>query len=130
MPWRSTEERKAYQHAYYVQHREKLNDRRRTRERTAIGKASNRKYHLKKWFGVTTEWYDAKLCEQNGGCAICGKPEAESRWRRLAIDHDHNTGEVRGLLCFVCNTKLGVLEDVAFKAKAKQYLKNQRHINE
>lgn len=46
---------------------------------------------------------------QNGCCAICGKTE-EAEGRRLALDHDHETGVVRGLLCLSCNQALGWYE--------------------
>ena len=50
------------------------------------------------------------MVEQNGRCAICGVPEYELP-SRLYIDHDHETGKVRGLLCPSCNTGLGHLKD-------------------
>lgn len=53
--------------------------------------------------GVTIEDYDRLLAAQGGGCAICGNPP---KTRRLDVDHDHKTGRVRGLLCFVCNHHL------------------------
>lgn len=52
--------------------------------------------------------YDTILADQEGGCGICGQlPNGN----RLAIDHDHGTGEVRGLLCQQCNTGLGSFRD-------------------
>lgn len=56
---------------------------------------------LKHKFGVSVSWYEAKLAEQENVCAICHKPE---EGRRLAVDHDHDTGKVRDLLCGRCNT--------------------------
>ena len=50
--------------------------------------------------GVSDEDYALLLAMQGGGCAICGQPPKS---RRLHVDHDHKTGRVRGLLCFVCN---------------------------
>jgi hypothetical protein len=47
--------------------------------------------------------------EQNGCCAICKEPE--SRDRELALDHCHDTGEIRGLLCSACNTGIGLFKD-------------------
>lgn len=51
------------------------------------------------------------LEEQHGVCAICGKPETKPNAKYLAVDHDHKTGEVRGLLCNNCNRALGLLQD-------------------
>lgn len=60
--------------------------------------------------GFTLVEYDAMLEGQGGCCAICGKTPAENN-RRLATDHNHETGEVRGLLCDNCNRALGLLQD-------------------
>jgi hypothetical protein len=57
-------------------------------------------------FGVTRDQYDALLEKQGGCCAICRTPAAELS-RALAVDHDHATGTIRGLLCLACNTALG-----------------------
>ena len=53
--------------------------------------------------GLPLAEYDALLAAQGGGCAICGNPP---KTRRLHVDHDHKTGEVRGLLCHVHNRRL------------------------
>lgn len=60
-------------------------------------------------FSLSVEGYDALLESQRGGCAICG--ETCKTGRRLAVDHDHETGVVRGLLCANCNVALGNLGD-------------------
>lgn len=62
---------------------------------------------LKAKYGITVADYDAMLAKQNGVCAICKFPPKR---RRLAVDHNHKTGKVRGLLCWRCNYALGVLE--------------------
>ena len=54
--------------------------------------------------------YDAQLATQGGGCAICGKPPKPGG-RRLAVDHNHRTGEVRGLVDAACNRMLGWARD-------------------
>ena len=69
-------------------------------------------------FGLTPEQYEALLTAQGGGCAICG--ETCPTGRRLAVDHDHQSGYVRALLCVTCNRMLGVYEN--FKAQAEAYL--------
>ncbi|HJX42925.1 MAG TPA: endonuclease VII domain-containing protein, partial [Geodermatophilus sp.] len=75
------------------------------------GKASkdkvggSRTYHLKRRYGITAEEADAMLAAQGGLCAICrGAPAAH-------VDHDHQTGRVRQLLCFGCNGGLGQFRD-------------------
>jgi len=72
--------------------------------------------HKLKKFGLTQEQFNTLLSQQNGLCAICGKPPK----RVLAIDHDHVTGRVRGLLCSKCNLNLGFVEK--HSAKIAEYL--------
>lgn len=96
-----------------------------TRARRVSWKAANpersreieRKGYYKRKFGITVEQYDEMLAAQNGACGICSKPPEK---KRLAIDHDHETGAIRGLLCVPCNAALGVLE--ALLEEAKTYL--------
>lgn len=66
------------------------------------------KQKLRQW-GLTIEQYEELLKRQNGVCAICNK--ACSSGRKLAIDHDHKTGRIRGLLCSNCNLGLGKFFD-------------------
>ncbi len=65
--------------------------------------------------GVTAEWYEENLAEQGGVCAICRQPESKlssgGGLKMLAIDHDHTTGKVRGLICQQCNIGIGALQD-------------------
>jgi hypothetical protein len=77
--------------------------------------AWSRKARLKK-FGLTEEDYQRILAEQGGVCAICSGPP-DTRWKTLAVDHDHVTRKVRGLLCMVCNTMLG-----RFEARQKEIM--------
>ena len=63
---------------------------------------------IKHRYGVTrTEW-DTMFARQGGKCAICGKPQ---NGRRLDVDHNHETGQVRQLICSQCNAGLGMLKD-------------------
>ena len=66
---------------------------------------------LRRHYGITLEDYDSMYETQNGQCAICGTTEPGGRWNRFAVDHDHETGVVRGLLCNNCNTALGLFQD-------------------
>ncbi|MET1001827.1 MAG: endonuclease VII domain-containing protein [Acidimicrobiia bacterium] len=72
-------------------------------------KLSDRKSHLKRNYGLTLDQYEEMLAAQGGVCAICRQPRPEDR--TLHVDHDHETGEIRGLLCFKCNNALGDFND-------------------
>ena len=70
----------------------------------------NRNYRisdLKRKFGITFEQFELLVILQNGLCAICRKKLD----KHLAVDHDHKTGEIRGLLCTNCNVGLGHFRD-------------------
>ncbi len=56
-------------------------------------------------YGMSESDYDIVVAMQNGRCAIC------SRTKELMVDHDHKTGQVRGLLCTSCNSGIGLLQD-------------------
>ena len=76
---------------------------------------------IKRYYGVTKTQYLDMLQEQGGVCAIC--KNADKYVERLAVDHNHVTGQVRGLLCRRCNQALGALEDdVELLASAIDYL--------
>jgi hypothetical protein len=73
-----------------------------------------RKYALGRLYGMTPQEYDARWKAQGGLCAACGRPERRTfrgRLYMLSVDHDHETGTVRGLLCHDCNLALGRLGD-------------------
>lgn len=79
-------------------------------------------------YGITVDDILAMEDEQGGLCAICGKPETSKgnnqQVKSLSIDHDHETGEVRGLLCNNCNRAIGLLGDsVDTLLSAIQYLR-------
>jgi hypothetical protein len=66
---------------------------------------SDRAGHLRRKYGITEEQYEELLLQQDSKCGVCGKHESEFPVR-LAVDHNHRTGEVRGLLCNYCNHRL------------------------
>lgn len=72
-------------------------------------KLADRRSYLKRKYGITLEEYDAKLAEQGGVCAVCGRePRPDIS---LHVDHDHATDAIRGLLCFVCNVAIGLISE-------------------
>lgn len=83
-----------------------------------------RNYHYKRLYGITLAEYNEMLEAQKGSCAICGEPPKEHH-RSLAVDHDHNTGEIFGLLCTPCNKNLiGRIRNPALFERAAEYLRN------
>ncbi|MFD3999808.1 endonuclease VII domain-containing protein [Streptomyces rubiginosohelvolus] len=69
-------------------------------------------------YGLTESEYDFMLAAQGGVCAMCGETCVSGR--QLAVDHDHATGVVRGLLCVKCNRQLGIFE--VLRPAAEEYL--------
>jgi hypothetical protein len=78
---------------------------------TVNGRRKSKSVQLKAKYGITLECYEEMHDEQKGLCAICGNPESAASniggEKLLAVDHNHETGEVRGLLCQACNVGLG-----------------------
>lgn len=88
-----------------------------------------RAYQLRRRYGISLEDYDRMFAEQNGLCAICLQPPARDvspmgdKRAKLVVDHNHQTGQVRGLLCFDCNVKLSAIEDEQFMLLGRAYLR-------
>ncbi len=79
-------------------------------------------WHIRREFGLTAQDYAQLLARQRGGCAICGAPPTG---KKLAVDHCHKTGKIRGLLCGKHNKALGLFaDDPALLLKAVVYLKD------
>ena len=112
------------------EHRERKNEwRRTTPAQIERVRAYNRKVQLAK-YGLTVEDYDRKLAEQDGKCAICGKPPKPDGVRaasKLHADHDHETGASRDLLCVTCNAGIGhFFDDPALLRAAAEYIERHR----
>lgn len=84
-------------------------------------KEKERKYHLRKNYQLTDCEYTTMLAAQDEKCLICGRHKSNFKYK-LSVDHNHQTGKVRGLLCTRCNFKIAVLEDKTFVVEAKKYL--------
>lgn len=76
---------------------------------TECGRAMGRVRSTFAQYGITRADFDRMYLEQDGKCAVCGKPQDGGR--RLSIGHSHETGRIRGLLCRRCNLGIGHLHD-------------------
>jgi hypothetical protein len=99
---------------------DRLNAYHRARRANPIVKRAERSAYLKRKYGISIDEYDAMLARQGGGCGVCGSSPSDAI--SLHIDHDHRTGRIRGLLCFVCNSSLGELDDPSLLRAALRYV--------
>jgi hypothetical protein len=110
--------------AYYQLHKDRLRAKakqwhrdnpEKTREyyakRYLKARAQCRNRELERKFGITRAEYDQMLVEQNGVCKLCDGKDPYPGGRALSVDHDHETGKVRSLLCTHCNSGLGMFRD-------------------
>ena len=125
--------KKVYSTKQYIEHREKLLARsnkygiehREERRAYAVKyhaehPTKNRVHDLVK-YNMNLKDYDKLFAAQNGICVICGNPP---NGRNLCVDHNHITGEVRGLLCRNCNSALGLFGDsLDILVTAAEYLR-------
>lgn len=116
--WRSSPEGKAKMHNWYLGKRD-----------NPEFKAKAIDASLKMRYGITTEHRDELLKSQSGKCAICQHPISfcgrGTTKEKAHVDHCHETGAIRGILCAVCNTSLGRFnDDAALLRRAADYLEN------
>lgn len=99
---------KAQRAVYVAANKQKCreSDRKRYKSKPEIFRAWN----YKRNFGITIDEYNQMFTLQEGKCAGCSRHQSELS-KRLAIDHDHDTGQIRGLLCQNCNRALGLVKD-------------------
>jgi hypothetical protein len=115
---------KHYMRVWYVEHPGELEKARNRMRKVPREVMRDRRYQY--LYGIDSAWYAAQLVKQNGVCAICGKPENKTingKLLKLAVDHCHDTGKVRGLLCQACNRGIGCFShDIGILDKAKLFL--------
>jgi len=97
---------------FSIEKQERLKKQKRQKSQAQLKEANRRrvrKHTLKYTYGITIEQYDEMVRKNGGRCMACGqKPTGK---KGLHVDHDHKTGKFRGLLCFHCNTALGMARD-------------------
>lgn len=93
-------------------------------EKKLVGKDRATDLRLRRTYGITLAEYDAIFKQQKARCAICKEPPKTGH-NRLAVDHCHRSGKVRGLLCWICNRALGKFSDDDDKVvNAAEYVTN------
>lgn len=100
----------------------------KAKNRDKVNKAS-RWYKIKAAYGLTEQEYDDLLAKQGHRCAICEtlEPKGKGIWH---IDHCHETGKVRAILCHHCNVGLGHFQDsISLLQKAVDYVTYYRELH-
>lgn len=110
MPYKDYEQQKQRAREYYLENREAILAKNAEPEENAKRRARCRDHHHKVKYNLTFAEAEA-LRNSRSGCDICGGPPNASKWDKFAIDHNHKTGQVRGILCGHCNQALGKLQD-------------------
>ena len=110
---KTKDEIRATQKEWCVRNKERLRItrnkyyKRRKRENPKHFQELKTRDRLRSKFGLTLEDYDKLFEQQNGVCKICGGVNKDGR--RLFVDHNHKTGKIRDLLCFNCNSVIGLV---------------------
>ena len=89
---------------------------------------AKRRSNYKIRYKITIEEYEELFAKQDGLCAICSQPEKltkDNKLHKMAVDHNHETMQVRGLLCMNCNTRLGYFESKNLLTRMVSYLMRQ-----
>lgn len=121
-----TPEQRKKRAEYQAKYRSKEENRKKHNESAKISHKKNRHkhinklrdYHLKKNYGISLEDKIKMIESQEGRCKICNNEFTSTR--STHVDHCHNTGKIRGILCHICNTKLAWYEK--FKENINNYL--------
>ena len=139
MPHKDPEEYKKYKKNYYLANKEKIKEKAK-KHREKPGQREKNAKNSKKWrednkeklidkklkysYGINLDEYNDIFKKQGGICVICRRPQSAVE-RKFAVDHDHVTGKVRGLLCSRCNLGLGkFMDDINLLYSAIDYLKS------
>lgn len=103
----ASEKQRAYNARYRAENRDKIRAQQRRWDRANARRKSLYKH------GIALARYKEMKVEQGGRCAICRTDQFGGRGKQLVVDHDHESGLIRGLLCDACNVGLGRFKDNA-----------------
>jgi hypothetical protein len=117
------EEAKLVKQNYEKENKNKIKDYWKEYNSNTNLKEKLKEKHLKKTYNLTLNELELLKEKQNYCCAICETHENDCSRKTLFVDHNHNTGEIRGLLCSQCNSALGLMyDDVSLLKNAINYL--------
>lgn len=115
----NAERSRKYDKQYRIDNLEKVKGYYKTEEY----RKRKKKYYLMRDYNITMDDYNKMVAKQNGNCDICGKHQDELKIF-LTVDHSHETGKIRGLLCTRCNLVIGCAkDDISILKNAIKYLK-------
>ena len=126
--WRAehAEEKKIYDRQFYLDHKERWKVYNGKPERKTYMSSYLRCYGLKRNYGITEDQYNDMFDRQGGVCALCKCPPSG---KSLHVDHNHETNQIRGLLCTLCNHALERLESYpGWGHAAEHYLHITAHL--
>ena len=101
----------AYADGYRPKCKQCVSDYHKERNSKPEQKIKQREWSYNRLYGISIEEYNRLSESQNHACKICGSLDSRRGNNFLMIDHNHETGEVRGLLCSPCNSAIGMFED-------------------
>lgn len=101
---------KIYYKVYYEKNKSRILKRESLYRKTSEGKRVSKRANYRRKFGLEIEDIELILSSQDYRCLIC-KIHQNDLPKALAVDHCHNTGRIRGMLCSNCNTALGMVKD-------------------
>lgn len=120
--WEKRDEKIAYRKRYYKENKDSILP--KLKKYQEENPHIKRNSYFKRNYGITLDEYEALVEKQEKRCAVCG----DSPDYNLVVDHNHNTGEIRGLLCQPCNQALGLLKDSPdVLQSAQNYLIDRGH---
>lgn len=125
--WRkkNLEKNRQYYRDYHVRNKKREKELRGSDKQRAV----LRDWQLRTKYGISLKDYKNMWTEQEGKCKICGKykPIDGKTIEKLCVDHNHESGKIRGLICFNCNAAIGHFqEDIELLKKAIVYMTEEK----
>jgi len=133
MPHKSIEAGREWQKLYskkphVIERRKRESEARKQYHQTKEGSEHLYDMSLRRHYGISISDWNDMFAAQNGCCAICGRHQSDFK-NRFHVDHCHETGKIRGLLCSNCNTAIGKLgSDTDLIRRAMNYLSESERI--